>query len=107
MKYTEVQVTFAEIPTEINLCLSISNCSGLCAGCHSPELRENIGADVEENILEEIRKHPGITCVCFLGEGKKNPHYVEDYIKVVKLIRDNYPTLKLAIYGGSPEVQNE
>lgn len=107
MKYTEAKVTFAEIPTEINLCLSISNCDGRCANCHSPELRENIGADVEENILAEIDRHPSITCVCFLGEGKKNPNYVNEYKRIVKLIRDNYPNLRLAIYGGSPKVQNE
>jgi anaerobic ribonucleoside-triphosphate reductase activating protein len=107
LKYTEAKVTFAEIPTEINLCLSISNCSGMCEGCHSPELREDIGKDLYDNIGDEIVKHKGITCVCLLGEGRKSPTYLTDLIAFSVKMRWLYPHLKLALYSGRPFIENE
>jgi anaerobic ribonucleoside-triphosphate reductase activating protein len=107
LKYTESKVTFAEIPTEINLCLSISNCSGTCEGCHSPELREDIGKDLYDNIGDEIVKHKGITCVCLLGEGRKSPTFLTDLIVFTTKMRLFYPHLKLALYSGRPLIENE
>jgi anaerobic ribonucleoside-triphosphate reductase activating protein len=107
LKYTEAKVTFAEIPTEISLCLSISNCSGTCEGCHSPELREDIGKDLYDNIGDEIVKHKGITCICLLGEGAKSPTYITDLILFTSKIRWLYPHLKLALYSGRPLIEPE
>ena len=57
-------VTFEEIPTEVTLSLSISNCQGKCPGCHSPELRCNIGTELTNEKLDElITKNSGISCV--------------------------------------------
>ena len=38
LKYLNCQVTFAEVPDEISLCINITNCPNRCPGCHSPEL---------------------------------------------------------------------
>lgn len=107
LKYTEAKTTFAEIPTEINLCLTISNCSGMCEGCHSPELRENIGRDLYDNIGDEIVRHKGITCICLLGEGRKDPSSLTDLMLFSKKIRWMYPELKLALYSGRPLIEPE
>lgn len=63
-------VTFQEVPSEVCLTLSISNCQGRCEGCHSPYLHHDIGFDLEQELpaLLELY-HEEITCVCFLGEG--------------------------------------
>ncbi len=70
IKYTQYAITFAEVPDEISLTISISNCGGHCPGCHSPELREDIGHDLEADLPRLIDKYADqITCVCFLGQG--------------------------------------
>lgn len=43
LKYVEAAVTLAEVPREISLTLTISNCVNRCHGCHSPYLRKDIG----------------------------------------------------------------
>lgn len=63
-------VTFAEIPDEICLSFNISNCQNRCVGCHSPELRQDIGEVLTvESLAQAIKANDGITCVLFLGEG--------------------------------------
>ena len=70
IKYTSYAITFAEVPDEISLTISVSNCGGNCQDCHSPELREDIGRDLEADLPALIKKYQGqITCVCFLGQG--------------------------------------
>ncbi len=64
------QVLFSECPNEISLVLSISNCQFNCKGCHSAFLREDIGEDLNTQILEEIiEENIGISAVVFLGNG--------------------------------------
>ena len=43
LKYVEAAVTLAEVPREISLTMTISNCANRCHGCHSPYLRKDIG----------------------------------------------------------------
>lgn len=68
MKYLNTQVTFAEIPDEITLCINITNCPFRCEGCHSPELRKDIGEELTLEALDAlIKANEGISCVCFMG----------------------------------------
>lgn len=70
IKYTGAYITFQEVPDEVSLVLTISNCPGRCEGCHSPWLREDIGDDLEKDLPNLLEKYgDGITCVCFMGEG--------------------------------------
>lgn len=70
IKYTGYAVTFAEIPDEITLCITISNCGGHCAECHSPYLRKDIGDDLEDDIRYLLAMYKDrISCVCFMGQG--------------------------------------
>ena len=43
LRYVEYAVTMAEVPREISLTLSISNCAYCCHNCHSPYLQQDIG----------------------------------------------------------------
>ena len=43
LKYVEHSVTMAEVPLEISLTISISNCVYRCHGCHSQYLQEDVG----------------------------------------------------------------
>lgn len=75
VKYCGQYVTFQEVPNEVSLTLSITNCPRRCEGCHSPWLREDIGNELTEGELRYMLDgYPGgITCVCFMGTGK-TPH---------------------------------
>lgn len=84
MKYVDTKVTFREIPNEISLSINISNCPFNCDGCHSPELRKDIGRELNIYSLGQlIQKNQGITCVCFLG-GDADPGLLfvfSDYVR--------------------------
>ena len=96
-------VTFEEIPTEVTLSLSISNCQGKCPGCHSPELRCNIGTELTNEKLDElITKNSGISCVLLLGEGNDK----EELIRVAERVRNHWK-LAVALYSGRDIVEED
>lgn len=96
-------VTFEEIPTEVTLSLSISNCQGKCTGCHSPELRCNIGTELTNEKLDElITKNSGISCVLLLGEGNDK----EELIRVAERVRNHWK-LAVALYSGRDSVEED
>ena len=96
-------VTFEEVPTEVTLSLSISNCQGKCPGCHSPELRCNIGTELTNEKLDElITKNSGISCVLLLGEGNDK----EELIRVAERVRNHWK-LRVALYSGRDNVEED
>lgn len=113
LKYVDTLVSFSEVPDEITLCISISNCPCHCKNCHSSYLAEDIG---EPLIYEEsynnktvltcnplsklIEANNGITCVCLMG-GDSNPEYINILGKVIK-----HHHLKSAWYSGRQELSN-
>ena len=99
IKYVTSMVTFEEIPTEVTLSLSISNCQGKCPGCHSPELRCNIGTELTNEKLDElITSHEDIDCVCFMGEGRD----ITRLSHLISLVKDKYG-ISTCLYTGSDE----
>lgn len=104
LKYTDTQVTFAEVPDEITLCINISNCPCHCKGCHSPYLAEDIGEyfDIDE-LLKAVNANKGVTCVAFMG-GDSEPSYIDHLGKYIKKM---LPWLKVAWYSGRQELSNE
>lgn len=101
LKYVDTQVTFAEVPDEITLCINITGCKIGCIGCHSPYLAKDIGEELtSEKVLELIDSNKGITCVAFMG-GDSSPHDVYNLCKVVQLMR---PGIKRAWYSGRQEL---
>lgn len=64
-------ITFQEVPNEVSLTFTISNCPYKCDECHSPWLQQNIG---DELTFEDIKYYislykEAITCICFMGTG--------------------------------------
>ena len=103
LKYTDAQVTFAEVPNEIILCINISNCPCHCKGCHSAYLAEDIGyllthAQIDSNIMA----NRGISCVCFMG-GDSEPDQVNSWAEYIK---EKYG-LKVAWYSGRQELSKD
>lgn len=104
LKYTDSQVTFAEIPDEITLCINISNCPCHCKGCHSAYLAEDIGEELTPEVLDTlINSNKGITCVCFMG-GDSDPSYVEFLAEHVK---NHHSGIKTAWYSGRDTLYNK
>jgi len=98
IKYVSHAVTFAEVPDEISLTLAISNCGGHCPGCHSPELRQDIGRDLEADLPALLKKYKDqITCVCFLGQGN-DPEALNECLEYA-----HRHGLKTCLYTGADE----
>ena len=94
MKYTDTQIGFKEFPNEISLLINISNCPFHCPGCHSPELWEDVGYELNIDILIElIEKNKGITCVGLMGGNPKDT-------SLLGYIHQLYPELKTGWYWG-------
>lgn len=103
-KYVDTKVTFSEIPDEVTLCINISNCPCHCPGCHSPYLAEDIGIQLDNEVLDLLLKgNEGITCVSFMG-GDSNPSEINQLAEYVKKYHSN---IKVAWYSGRSEISEE
>lgn len=97
MKFVNTEVVLREIPTEISLAFNISGCPFRCPGCHSIELREDIGYELTFDVIEkEINNHPGVSCILLMG-GDSDRYYIYD---IAKHFNDRY---KIAWYSGSDD----
>lgn len=96
LKFDSYSIVFSEIPDEITLAFSITNCQNHCIGCHSPFLREDRGTPLLKNLNQIVSQYKDhVTCVLFLGNGDD-----DDEIELAsKLIKDNFE-LKTALYTG-------
>ena len=101
--YYNYDITFQEIPNEINLTISIMGCQNKCKGCHSPHLRNLNGKALNQKELKSILElyKNNITTVLLLGEG----HDRKALIGTIKFIK-NYD-LKIGLYSGRDEYDNE
>lgn len=96
VKYCGHYITFQEVPNEVALTFTISNCPYHCPGCHSPWLQQDIGDELTKDvILSYLDKYQGvITCVCLMGDGN-------DYVairSIVQMVRSF--GLKTCVYTG-------
>ena len=99
IKYAGCGVTFQEVPNEVSLSFSISNCSGNCEGCHSPWLKDDVGKDLENDLPALLNQYcDSITCVCFMGEGI-DPISL---LTCVEMVRRR--GLKVALYSGRDSI---
>ena len=102
LRYDNKEITFSELPDEISLAYTITNCNNKCKGCHSPWLRQNVGTLIADTIEADLNKYTkrGITAICFLGESLSLPNAEETWRELVNFIRSKYPKLKIAMYSG-------
>ena len=88
LKVASFDIVFQEIPGEVTLALNLSNCPCHCPGCHSPHLAEDIGEELNEELLSGLLARYGsmITCVAFMG-GDANPEEVAQWAHRVRPLR--------------------
>lgn len=112
LKYVDTQVTFAEVPDEITLCINISNCPCHCPGCHSSYLAQDIGEwlaykdndGVCINIQPLLKSYyGGVTCICFMG-GDSEPEIINS---LGAFLRKDNPGIKIAWYSGRQELSKD
>ena len=59
LKYVEYAVTLEEVPTEISLTISISNCRFRCHGCPSAYLQQDVGKPLLLDLMTLLRRYEG------------------------------------------------
>lgn len=97
-------VVMEEIPDMVTLAVDISNCTGLCEGCHSPFLRKDVGVELTPAVIDNLlADNFGVNCFLFLGEGNDR----EALMSVASYIRTAYPAVSLAIYSGRENVEDD
>jgi len=70
VKFQNYDIVFMEIPKKVSLAINISNCQNNCKKCHSPQLRHDIGKELNILTIDNLLKNNlGIECVIFMGEG--------------------------------------
>ena len=91
IRFVSTEITFREVPNEVCRSFSISNCGLHCPNCHSPELQQDYGRELDENLFTQFlyRDEDTVSCYVFLGEGN-------DSKKLKRLLtlckRKNYKT---------------
>ena len=100
LKVASFDIVFQEIPGEVTLALNLSGCPCHCPGCHSPHLWEDIGEELNAELLSGLLDRYGsmITCVAFMG-GDQAPEEVAHW---AEYIADCQPSLRMAWYSGRP-----
>ena len=64
LKFCETSIVFQELPNEITLYITISNCPYNCNGCNSSYLQKDIGKKLDVEVLSELLiENDGITAV--------------------------------------------
>lgn len=103
LKYLNTQVTFAEVPDEITLCINITGCKNGCKNCHSSYLAQDIGTELTFNEVKKlIKKNSGISCIALMG-GDAEPDKINT---LASFITNHYNSIKVAWYSGKQELSN-
>ncbi len=100
MKIASYDIVFQDVPGEVTLSLNLSQCPNCCPGCHSPQLQEDIGYPLDDEMLDGLLERYGrdVTCVCFMG-GDREP---DEVMRLARLVHKE--GLKTAWYSGRQEL---
>lgn len=100
---TNSSVVLEEIPRKVSLAVEISNCKGNCDGCHSPYLREDVGLELTEGVIDKLLDDNfGVDCFLFLGEGR-DPQAL---LRLARYVKARHH-IDVALYSGRQEVDGE
>ncbi len=101
-KFLDTDVVFQEIPNEVSLAITITNCQNKCLGCHSPYLRKDVGKDLLVELPGLMKKYKGlISTILLLGEGNDKKGLMEILLKI------RLEGFKTALYSGSDDIDRE
>ena len=104
LKYTDVLVTFSEVPDEVAICINISNCPYHCPECHSKELWEDIGQRLTAGVLVDlVANNKGATCICFMG----GDNDLEELYNLFKFIPMLFKNMRIAWYTGREDIPKD
>ena len=106
LKYTDYDVVFQEVPDEVTLAINLSNCPHRCPGCHSPQLQDNIGKELDEAALSRLIKvyENAITCICFMGGDAS----ADEVMALAAYVRENWNgAIKTAWYSGNQSLNEK
>ena len=68
LRYSHTQVVLGEVPDEVSLAFVMTGCPHRCSKCHSMELWEEKGKELDlSHLIAELDNSEGITCVVFMG----------------------------------------
>ena len=97
LKYYNAEVTFAEFPDEIALCVNISHCPCHCDGCSEPWLKDDVGKELTQAEIDRlIAMHPDITLLGLMGGDFDHDYCAE----IATYIHQVYPNIKVGMYSG-------
>ena len=101
LKVASFDIVFQEIPGEVTLALNLSNCPCHCPGCHSVHLAEDIGRELDEELMADLLDRYGnqITCVAFMG-GDAAPEEVAQWARYIHQLPITNYQLRTAWYSG-------
>lgn len=87
MKYLRKGMSISLVPDKISLYFEVTGCSLRCNGCHTPELREDIGtAFTDEGLSKILSRYKGhADVVVFLG-GEAS---LQELTKMLRLCKDH------------------
>lgn len=88
LKYLNHDIVFQEYPDEVTLAINLTLCPNRCIGCHSAQLRADIGEPLTPERLEAlIHPYEGeITCIGFQG-GDNDPQAL---LSLARHVRTHY-----------------
>ena len=90
------------MPKYLSLAINITNCQNRCIGCHTPELRENIGKELTIEELDRlINENSGINCVIFMGEGND----IDSLLRLSNHVKEKYDNIVTCLYSGKPNLE--
>lgn len=101
LKYLTYDVVFQEVPDEVSLAISITNCPHRCPGCHSQHLHLDIGTPLTPDVLRRMvyQYQDYVTCICLMGGDQDVPAIVE----AARIIHE-CSSLKVAWYSGGEQM---
>ena len=104
LKYTTTQIVFSEIPDEVTLAIELSNCPFHCPACHSKYLWDDIGTELDINVLDRLLSdYAGITCVCFMG----GDNDLDRLFNLFEFIKKFHSNIKIAWYTGRKDIPSD
>lgn len=106
LKFVDYDIVFQEIPDEVTLAINLSNCPYRCKGCHSPQLQQDIGEELNKSNLSQLLQSYGkaITCICFMGGDADT----DGLYRLADFVRESLAgKIKTAWYSGNDQLPEQ